>query len=323
MDRRKVLESLGAAAAAAAAWPVLGQQQQQGVMKLVVPYAAGGLTDVMARLLVQNMQKTLQRTIIVENKPGAAGALGTRQVVQAAPDGDTLLFHNTGVVAVQMLQKGAGYDAMVDLSPVAHVAEGPSFLMVHESVPARTIPEFLAYARTLPQGIDCGNSGINSSGHVSAMLVEKLGRFRAVHVPFKGSAEVTQALMSGQVKMQVSVTTEALNPYIKAGRIRLLGVASSRPSPLAPDVPPISDFLPEFHTDSWYGILAPGKTPIERREQIAASIKDALTDPNLRGRYLAMYMEPAFRPPAEFGDIVKRSTEHWKQVIQFLDLQPA
>jgi tripartite-type tricarboxylate transporter receptor subunit TctC len=315
-----VLQSLGTAAAAAT-WPVLGQQH--GVMKLVVPYAAGGLTDVMARLLVQNMQKTLQRTIIVENRPGAAGALGTRQVVQAAPDGDTLLFHNTGVVAVQMLQKGAGYDALVDLSPVAHIAEGPSFLMVHESVPARTIPEFLVYARTLPEGIDCGNSGVNSSGHVSAMLVEKLGGFKAVHVPFKGSAEVTQALMTGQVKMQVSVTTEALNPHIKAGRIRLLGVTSARRSPLAPDVPPIRDFLPEFRTDSWYGILAPGRTPIERRQQIAASIKDALADTTLRERYMAMYMEPTYRTPAEFGDMVKRSAEHWRHVIQLLELKPA
>ena len=321
MDRRKVLKSLVAAAGVAGSLPVVAQQQ--GVMKLVVPYAAGGLTDVMARLLAQNMQKTMQRTIIVENKPGAAGALGTRQVIQAAPDGDTLLFHNTGVVAVQMLQRAAGYDALVDLSPVAHIAEGPSFLMVHESVPARTIPEFLAYARTLPQGIDCGNSGINSSGHVSAMLVEKLGRFKAVHVPFKGSAEVTQALMTGQVKMQVSVTTEALNPHIKAGRIRLLGVTSERRSPLAPDVPPIKDFLPEFRTDSWYGILAPGKTPLDRREQIAASIKDALTDHNLRERYMAMYMEPTYRTPAEFGDVVRRSAEHWKHIIQFLDLKPS
>jgi tripartite-type tricarboxylate transporter receptor subunit TctC len=203
------------------------------------------------------------------------------------------------------------------------VADGPSFLMVHESIPARTIPEFLAFARTIPQGIDCGNSGINSSGHVSAMLVEKLGRFKAVHVPFKGSAEVTQALITGQVKMQVSVTTEALNPHIKSGRIRLLGVTSDRRSALAPEVPPIKDFLPEFRVDSWYGILAPGKTPMARREQIAASIRDALADNTLRERYMAMYMEPAYRPPAEFGDIVKRSVAHWKHTIEFLDLKPA
>jgi tripartite-type tricarboxylate transporter receptor subunit TctC len=322
MNRRKLLKVLAGSAGVAGSLPGFGQQQQ-GLMRLVVPYAAGGLTDVMARLLAQHMQQSLQRTIIVENKAGAAGALGTRQVVQSAPDGDTLLLHNTGVIAVQMLQRAAGYDALVDLSPVAHVADGPSFLMVHESIPARTIPEFLAFARTIPQGIDCGNSGINSSGHVSAMLVEKLGRFKAVHVPFKGSAEVTQALITGQVKMQVSVTTEALNPHIKSGRIRLLGVTSDRRSALAPEVPPIKDFLPEFRVDSWYGILAPGKTPMARREQIAASIRDALADNTLRERYMAMYMEPAYRPPAEFGDIVKRSVAHWKHTIEFLDLKPA
>src|SRR5882757_9558299 len=234
MRRRSVMASLVATTGAASAGRSSAEDRR--LLRLVVPYAAGGVSDVMARILAESMQGDLGRTIIVENRPGAAALIATRYVQASPPDGATLLFHNVGFVTLPMLNKAASYDPAADFEAVAMTGIGAVFLMVTESIPARSTAEFVAYARAHP-GLECANSGVNSIGHMAALLLEKLADIRLTHVPYKGSAETTRALLSGEVKMQISVTTDSLNPYIADGKIRVLCVGTRDRSRLAPQVP--------------------------------------------------------------------------------------
>jgi tripartite-type tricarboxylate transporter receptor subunit TctC len=321
MRRRQILNTIiGTGLAVVSASRIT--TAQQGIIRIIVPYAAGGQTDVMARLLAASMDKTLGRRVLVDNRPGAAALIGTKAVQLAPPDGDTLLFHNSGFGVLPMLSKSADYDPVKDFEAVAMVGQSPNMLMVTDSVPAHTMPEFLAYARSVPAGIECANSGINSGGHISAMLLEKLAKIKLLHVPYKGSAEVTRALLSGDVKMQVSVTTDSLNPYIKSGKIRILGVASKERTALAPGVPAISEFLPGYSVDGWFGILAPALTPLDKREVMSAAIKAALEEPALKKRFDELYMEVIYQGPKKFAETIVGSISDFKAVVQELELTP-
>jgi tripartite-type tricarboxylate transporter receptor subunit TctC len=292
------------------------------LVRIVVPYAPGGQTDSMARLLAEPMQKVLGRTVIIDNKPGASALIATRYVQSAPPDSDTLLFHNSGFVALPMLNKAATYNPTTDFDAVAMVGNSPNILMVVDSVPAHSVAEFIAYAKTVPQGIDCGNSGMNSGGHISAMLLEKMAGIKLNHIPYKGSAEVTRALLSGEVKMQVSVTTDSLNPYIRNGKIRMLGIASLEPSALTPNVPPIANTLPGYVIDGWFGMLTSAQTPLEKRQAMSAAIKTGLESPVLRERFLALYMDIIYQGPEEFGKSIKDSQKFFGKVVNELGLVP-
>lgn len=319
MKRRTALMGLGSLWAGTATTA----QANDRLVRIVVPYAAGGQTDSMARLLAEHMQKSLGRTVIVENRPGASALIATKFVQAAPPDSDTLLFHNSGFVALPLLNKAATYNPLTDFDAVAMVGNSPNFLMVVDSVPAHSVAEFVAYAKTVPQGIDCGNSGINSGGHISAMLLEKMAGIKLNHVPYKGSAEVTRALLSGEVQMQVSVTTDSLNPYIKNGKIRILGVAAKQPTALAPNVPPIGETLPGYVIDGWFGMLTSARSPLEKREAMSAAIKAGLDDPVIRERFAALYMEIIHQGPTEFAGSVKESEIFFKKVVDQLQLVPA
>jgi tripartite-type tricarboxylate transporter receptor subunit TctC len=318
MNRRHLLQT--AAASACLALPFRARAQA-GTIRIVVPYAAGGQTDAMSRLFADSMQKTLGRTVITENRPGAAALIATRYVQNAAPDGDTILFHNSGFVVLPMLQRAATYDPIKDFEAVAMTGIGPNFLMVNDKVPARTMPEFLAWAKTQTNGIECANSGINSGGHIAAMLLEKLAGIKLVHIPFKGSAEVTTALITGDVKMQVSVTTDSLNPYIKQGKVRILATATKERTKLAPGVPTIGEFVPGYSIDGWFGILAPAKTPLPKREQLSAAIKKALDLPTTKERFSQLFMEVVYKGPKEFAETIASSQKDFRHIVDLLGLK--
>jgi tripartite-type tricarboxylate transporter receptor subunit TctC len=321
MRRRQILEMIAGTGLAVGSTSKIAAAQQ-GIIRIVVPYAAGGQTDVMARLLAASMDKTLGRRVLVDNRPGAAALIGTKAVQLAPPDGDTLLFHNSGFVALPMLLKSADYDPLKDFDAVAMVGASPNMLMVTDSLPARDMSEFLAYARTVPGGIECANSGINSGGHLSAMLLEKLAGIKLLHVPYKGSAEVTRALLSGDVKMQVSVTTDSLNPYIKSGKIRILGVASKERTSLAPGVPTIGEFVPGYAVEGWFGILAPAHTPLTKCDVLSAAIKTALEDPMIKARFDDLYMEVIYQGAKPFAKTITESIGYFKNIVDELQLTP-
>ena len=320
MDRREAVKWMGAAALTALASPVIAEDQ--GVIRIVVPYAAGGTTDTIARLLAASMQQTLNRNVIVENKPGATGLIGTRYVQLAAPDGNNLLFHNSGMVALPFLQKSANYDTIKDFDPVCDVGDTPSYLMVNDRVPAKNMTEFLAWARSTTDRIECGSAGINSGGHLLAQMLEKLAGIKLVHVPFKGQAEVTLAMISGEVKMNISTTTEALTPYIKEGKIKILGVSTKTPSKLLPDVPPIADTVPGYFYLGWFGIFSPAHTPLEVRQKLASAIQTALNEPATKKRIEALYFEVTYKSPDDFAQVVQESVEFNKKLITMLGITP-
>jgi tripartite-type tricarboxylate transporter receptor subunit TctC len=318
MQRRTALKGLAAGLYAAGAHSAFAQDQP---VRIIVPYAAGGQTDSMARLLAESMQKTLGRTVLVENRPGAAALIAVKYVQGAPPDSDTLLFHNSGFVSLPLLSKAANYDPYTSMDPVAMVGVSPSFLMVTDAIPAKTVPEFLAYARANP-GIECGNSGVNSGGHIAAMLLEKLGNIKLKNIPYKGSAEVTRALLGGEVKMQVSVTTEALNPHIKSGKIRLLATVAKEKTDLAPDVPPLNDFLPGYNISGWFGMLTAPKTPLNKREAMAAAIKIGLDNPAIRERFAALFFEISYQDPVAFKKTIEESGVFFANIVNQLGLKP-
>lgn len=317
MKRRTALLGLSAA--------LLGTSSRSyasDLVRIVVPYAPGGQTDSMARLLAEPMQKVLGRTVIIDNKPGASALIATKYVQSAPPDSDTLLFHNSGFVALPMLNKAATYNPLTDFDAVAMIGNTPNILMVVDSVPAHSVTEFIAYAKTVPQGIDCGNSGINSGGHISAMLLEKMAGIKLNHIPYKGSAEVTRALLGGEIKMQVSVTTDSLNPFIQNGKIRMLGVATKEPSALVPNVPPIANTLPGYVIDGWFGMLTSAQSPLEKRQAMSAAIKAGLESPLVRERFSALYMDIIYQGPQEFGKSIKDSQKFLGNVVNELGLVP-
>lgn len=320
MDRRNCLRlAAGTALLAARSVPA---QDRNAVIRIVVPYAAGGQTDLMARLLAAAVSKSLGQSVIVENKPGAAALIGTRAVQTAPPDGTTLLFHNTGFVALPMLTKGANYDPVKDFAPVAIVGNGPNFLMVHGSVPARTLPEFIAYVKTLPDGIDSANAGLGSAGHLSTQLFAKRAGIKINHVPYKGSAETSNAVISGEVKMQLTSPTDAVTQQVKLGKVRFLAVSSKQRTPIAPDLPTIAETLPGFVNDGWFGLLATGGSPPAQIERLSEAFGKAMADPDIRARFLQLYMDPTYGNPVQFAAAIDEVAGFWKAVIAELGLQP-
>lgn len=321
MKRRGMLKAAAAAGLAGISSPRIAASQG-GMLRIIVPYAAGGQSDVMMRVLGPSLTKTLNRQVLIDNRPGGAALIGTKLVEAAAPDGNTLLYHNSGFVALPMLLKAADYDPLKSFDAVCMTGVSPNLLLVADTVPAKDLPEFLTYARSVPGGIECANSGINSGGHLSAMLLEKLAGIKLLHVPYKGSAETTRALISGDVKMQISVTTDSLNPYIKSGKIRILGVASKGRSALAPGKPAIGEFVPGYAVDGWFGVLAPANTPLAKREEVAAAFKVALDDPAIKQRFDDLFMEIVWQGPKQFANSIAESIDYFRKMVQALELTP-
>lgn len=321
MHRRNLLRfATGAALASTSrlAW----SQDRSAVVRIVVPYAAGGQTDMMARAMAASMSKTLERNVIVENKPGAAALIGTRAVQMAPPDGTTLLFHNSGFVALPMLTKGANYDPIKDFTPVAVVGNGPNFLIIHGSVPARTLPELIAYVKTLPDGIDSANSGLGSAGHLATQLFARRAGIKITHVPYKGSAETANALISGEVKMQLTSPTEVLTQQAKLGKVRFLAVSSKERTVLAPELPTIADTLPGFVNDGWFGLLAPSATPRAQVRALSEALGKAIAEPDVRNRFIQAYIEPKYLDEPAFASAIADAIVFWRAVITELGIQP-
>ena len=318
--KRRLLLGAGAAASLATFAPH-AFAQPGNVIKFCVPLPAGGLVDVIARMLGDSMGKTLQRTVIIENRAGAAGVIGSRYVRSAPPDGATIMFHQSGFVATPVLSKVPAYDPVKDFSAVAMVGQTPNFLVVHQSVPSRTLAEFITYARNLPNPIECGNPGTNTGGHISALMFEKLGKLKVLHVPFKGSSEMATAILSGEIKMQITSQSDAVAANIKSGKLRVLGVATSKRSPLAPEIPAIAELLPGYGLDGWYGVLGPAGMPLAVRESLSNAIRTGLDDPVIKQRLASLYMDTGWRGPAEFTRVVAGSVDYYRRLAEEFSLE--
>lgn len=284
-------------------------------VRWIVPYAAGGATDVLSRMVCQHLSEKLGQSFVVENKPGAGSTIGTQAVIASPADGYTLLLTSTANAINASFDRTLTFDFAKSIAPVAGVARIPLVLVVNNDIPAKTVAEFIAYAKANPGKISVGSSGIGTSLHLSGELFKSLAGVDLVHVPYRGSAPGLTDLMSGQIQAMFDNVTSSFE-LVKAGKIRALGVTMRERSAVLPDVPPISDTLPEYQTSSFYGVGAPHGTPTEVIDRLNRAINAALDDSVIKQRIAELGAIALHGDAAQFGAMMQAETESWRKIVQ-------
>jgi len=285
-------------------------------IRLVVPYAPGGTTDIMARTLQEPLSRALGQPVIIDNKAGAAGAIGTGQVAHAAPDGYTLVFGNNGPSAiVPLLQADVGYDPIKDFTPVSLVSLAPLVLVTHESVPATDIKTLIAFAKAQDGRVEYATAGAGSLGHLATELFAHAAGVKLTHVPYKGQAPATIAVVGGEVKMLLTTSSDTMAANVKAGKLRLLGVSSAKPSPLIPGAAPINAVLPGFEVDVWFGILAPAGTPAAVVARLNAAIREVVAQADIQQRFVGYGCVATASTPAQLGTLIAAEVPRWRTIV--------
>lgn len=290
-------------------------------IRLVVPYAAGGIADLLGRLVAEKLGATYKQTVVVENRPGAGGHVGGELVAKAPADGYTLVLATIAHNGASSMYKGLKYDPATDLVPVALTAESAGVLIVNPSVPAKTVPEFLALARAQPGKLNYASAGNGSALHMAAELFKHLSGTDLVHVPYKGSAPAMADLLGGQVQLMFENIATA-HPHIKAGKVRALGVTSRARNPSLPDVPTIAESgVPGYASEPWYTVSAPKGVPAEVMKRLNADINAVLKSPDLAQRWESLGVTPL---GGSLEDAARRNameSERWTRVIQAARIQ--
>ena len=321
-SRRHFLRAT-AAAAALPALPRLGSAAAYPTrpVRIICGFAAGGAPDILARLFAQWLSERLGQSFIVEDRTGAGGNVATETVVQAAPDGHTLLLTSMGNAVNATLYEKLNYDFLRDIAPVAGISREPLGMEVQPSFPAGTVPEFIAYAKANPGKINYGSAGIGSSLHMAGELFNLMAGVELVHVAYRGSPPALNDLLAGQIQLMFSPLPPSLG-YVKAGRLRALAVTSATRSTVLPDVPVIGDFVPGYEASAWYGIGAPAGTPAEIVDKLNAEINAGLADPKLKARLIDLGSVPFPTSRAEFGKHLAAETEKWAKVVRAAKIKP-
>ena len=298
----------------AAAW---AQAPSERIVRIVVPFAAGGPTDVLARILAPILSASMKRTVIVENKVGATGAIGAAFVAKAAPDGDTLLLGTSSIMAASPnLAKSLPYDPVNDFVPVSMIATIENVLVVHPAVPAKTVREFIAYAKANPGKLSYASSGIGSTYHLGAELFRSQAGIEMTHVPYKGAAPAIQDVLAGHVQLMFDNMSSAI-PNINAGRVRALGVASRKRYPALPQLPTIAEAgLPGYETTIWLAIFAPARTPPEVVRRLNDEIRAAVDSTAYKARLQALDMQPVASTPQEVARYLRADLLKWAKVVK-------
>jgi tripartite-type tricarboxylate transporter receptor subunit TctC len=285
-------------------------------IRLVLPFAAGGLVDVPGRILAQKLTEALGQPLVVENRPGAGSTIGADAVAKAKPDGYTLMITSTTHVISANLYKPLPYDALHDFAPVMKLAEGPYVLVVNPSLPAKSVAELVALAKSRPGRIDYGTSGNGSSQHLVAALFCAMSGAPLNHVPYKGSDRATQDLIGGQVMVGFLGTPGAL-PQLKSGRLRALAVTTARRSPELTDVPTMQEAgIPGYEATIWLGLFAPAGTPREVLAKLHAEVESALAAPEARASIARTGLEVSISGTEEFAAFVRAEYEKWGKVVR-------
>lgn len=301
--------ALGSTWAAAQAFP-------NGPVKIIVPFQAGGLTDILARTVAQHMGEALGAPVVVENRPGASGNIGAEAVARSPANGQTLLMGSIGTNAVNQLLFGKmPYDTVKDFAPVSLVGYGTLLLVVHPSIPAKDLKELLALARAKPGALTYASGGAGASQHLAGELLKSMAKVDIVHVPYKGIAQGVTDLVAGQISMTFDLGTVV--PHVKSGRLRPIAVANKARSLALPDVPTIAEAgLPGYEASAWYGLFAPAGTPREIVARLNLEAVKALKRPDVRDRLLALGGEPAGTSPEEFAAFIGTEIAKWSKVVQ-------
>ena len=313
--RRQFLHlAAGAAALPAVSRFAWAQAYPTRPVRIIVGFAAGGSSDIVARLIGQWLSERLGQQFIIENRPGAGSNIGTEAVVNAAPDGYTLLMITAANAINASLYDKLNFNLIRDLAPVASIMRVPNVMEVHPSFPAKTVPEFIAYAKANPGKINYASAGNGTSQHVSAELFRLLAGINMQHVPYRGAGPALTDLLGGQVDVMFD-TLPASIEHIKTGRLRALAVTTANRSEAVPAVPTVKEFLPGYEASSPYGIGTPRNTPVEIAATLNREINAALADPKMKARLAEMggIVEPG--SPADFGKFIAEETEKWAKVI--------
>ena len=306
-----------ATAFAASAASALAQPYPSQPIKMIVPFTAGGTTDILARTIGQKLGEAWKQPVIVENKPGAGGNIGADTVAKAKPDGYTLLMGTIGTQAInQSLYAKMPYDAAKDFAPITLVAIVPNVLLVHPSVPAKNVAELVALAKSKPGQLNFASSSTGGSPHLSGEMFKQMTGTDIVHVPYKGSAPAITDLLGGQVSMMFDNLPSGL-PHVQGGKLRALAVTSAKRSPAAPDIPTIAESgVTGYEVDSWFGILAPAGTPKEIVAKLNAEIVKILQMPDVKERLAAQGAVPVGNTPEQFAEHIARETAKWAKVVK-------
>jgi tripartite-type tricarboxylate transporter receptor subunit TctC len=316
LPRRKFLDlAAGAVALPVVARVARAQAYPIRPVRLIVCFAAGGPSDITARLIGQWLSERLGQSFIIENRPGGGGNLATEMVVRARPDGYTLLEATSTNAWNVALYRNLSFDFIRDLAPVAGVCRYAGVLVVNPSVPAETVPEFIVYAKANPGKINMGSGGAGTPSHLYGELFKKMTGLELVHVPYRGGGPAVIDLLSGQVQVFFGTVSVSID-HIRSGKLRALGVTTSTRMDVLPDVPPMSDFVPGYEANGWEGIVAPKDIPPEIIDTLNKEINAALVDANFKSRLANLGVEPFANSPVEFSNFIVDYTEKWGKVIQ-------
>jgi tripartite-type tricarboxylate transporter receptor subunit TctC len=315
LPRRNFLQ-LAAGAAALPAMPRIARAQAypSRPVHVVVGFPPGGTADIIARLMGQRLSERLGQQVIIENRPGAGANIGTEAVVRAPADGYTLLLVGSYNAINATLYDRLNFNFIRDIAPIAGLIRVPSALEVNPSVPAKSVPEFIAYAKANPGKLTMASSGIGTPSHVIGELFKFMTGVNLVHVPYRGAAPAVTDLLAGQVQVFFDPIPNSIG-YIRAGKLRPLAITSATRSEALPDVPTVSEFVPGYEATSWFGIGAPKATPAEIVEKLNKEINASLADPKMNARLADLGGTVLAGPPADFGRLIADDTEKWAKVI--------
>jgi tripartite-type tricarboxylate transporter receptor subunit TctC len=284
---------------------------------LIVPFAPGGSTTIVARIIAERMAETLGQQIIIDNRPGAGGTVGTRQVAKSAPDGYTIVLGYTGTLAIgPSLFPNVGYDVRKDFAPIGRIASAPNTLAVHPSFAVHSVPELIAYAKANPGKVNYGSAGVGTVGHVGGELLATRAGIKLTHIPYKGTGPAMTDLLGGHILMSFA-PVPAVHESARSGLLRLIAVTSLARSALEPDVPTIAESgLPGYEAVLRYGLAAPAGTPRPIVDRLNKELNAALADGKVKGQIVELGGNVAGGSPAEFGKVIAEATEKWAKVIK-------
>jgi len=290
-------------------------------IRLLVGFAAGGSTDTMARLIGQALSERLGQPIVIENRPGAGTNIATEAAVRAAPDGYTLLMVGPSVAINATLYKQLNFVFLQDATPIASVASQSQVMLVNPALPVKSVPELIAYGKTNPGKLTIASAGIGSIGHLSGELFKMKTGIEMLHVPYRGAAPALADLVSGQVHVSFAGIAGAVE-FAKSGMLRTLGVTTRKRSDILPDVPSISEYVPDYESNDWFGVAAPKNMPPHFVALLNHEISAVVTEAKMKARFGDLGGSPLVMSPDEFGQLIRDDTEKWGKVIQAAHVSP-
>jgi len=300
------------------AWP---QAYPDRTVRLIVGFGPGGAPDILARLIGQWLSDHLGHTFVIENRPGASSNLATQLVIDAPPDGHTLLLVSLANAVNASLYENLNFDFSRDIAPVAGISRDQNVVVVNPSFPAHTLPEFIAYAKANPGKVNMASPGVGTSPHMAGELFKLMAGVDMVHVPYRASPPAITDLMGGQVQVYFSPIAAGIE-YVRAGKLRALAISSAKRADALPDLPSIGEFVPGYDAGAFYGIGATAKTPTAIIEKLNREIEAGFADSTMKSRFADLGSVPFRGSPADFGNLIAAETEKWTKVVKFAGIKP-